>query len=214
MTRPPHPIPSQPPSAPPPSATPPSAPPATTLAQGDQLFTYITDLFSSFKKTFSGLREEVQKLDAEIEREHQELIIEMLAEYIGARLSDAHRRRYAHLLSETLLGFRAPSADPDLTAIFEAARQAILKVDVIYQTEGAGFEVCMRLFLSELDDAGKPNLKKVRLKRVVAYDELPSALREGTWKARATGEVLIIHLLSPLSPPPENPETPQTPETP
>ena len=133
----------------------------------------LMDIFGNLKELLSDIKERTEQTDEPIEREHQQTITEMLADYLHKQLGDVDGPRHARLLSEALLGFRPAPVEPELAALFALTREALLKVDLLYTRQGSSFEVCMRLFLSELSAEGKRVLKQVRLKRSAEYEDVP-----------------------------------------
>ena len=154
-------------------------------------------LLDFFKDLAGNIVDRVEQTDEQIEREHQQTITEMLADYLHKQLGEVDGARHARLLSEALLGFRPAPVEPDLAALFTLTREALLKVDLLYTRQGSSFEVCMRLFVSELSAEGKRVLKQVRLKRFAKYEEVPQVIRFGVMEAEANGAPLSVTLLSP-----------------
>jgi|GEM_PF-4831326 len=182
-------------------SAPTSAPTSALLTKGVSWLKSLVGPLSSLTEGATNMAQSVKQMgvesDQEIEREHQELVIGMLTDYLHKQLGAVEGARHARLLSEALLGFRSAPVEPELAALFKIARQGILQIDLLYTLQGSRIEVCMRLFVSEVTSEGKHILKQVRLKRPVDYDEVPQVVRFGVVEAEANGAPLSVTLLRP-----------------
>jgi len=182
-------------------SAPTSAPTSALLTKGVSWLKSLVGPLSSLTEGATNMAQSVKQMgvesDQEIEREHQELVIGMLTDYLHKQLGAVEGARHARLLSEALLGFRSAPVEPELAALLEVSREAILQIDLFYTRQGSRFEVCMRLFVSDVTPEGKRVLKQVRLKRPVDYDEVPQVVRFGVVEAEANGAPLSVTLLRP-----------------